>query len=109
MIVKKSIIILLLTLIYLSLINSSKLKTKRDVKLCPNILQDPKFRLNLLYFIKRSSIIVFLLTLIIIIVIFIINLKKYKKIKEENIKLKTELDNIQMTINLLETHTHRQE
>ena len=42
-------------------------------------------------------------------IIFIINLKKYKKIKEENIKLKTELDNIQMTINLLETHTHGQE
>ena len=106
MIVKKATKILLLFLINSNLINSSpKLKTKRTVKQCPNKFQNPIFRLNLLYFIKISSIVVFLSSLIIIVIIFIINLQKKKKIEEENIKLKTELDNVQMTIKLLETNT----
>ena len=75
---------------------------KRDVNLCSNNLEDLKFRLSLLMFIKKCSIITFFISLVITVAIVSNNLKKYKKAKEENIKIKAVLDNIRMTISILE-------
>ena len=77
-------------------------QNKRDVNLCTNNLEDLRFRLGLLIFIKECTIGMFLFSLLISVSVFVYNLHKYNRIKNENIKLKSELDNIRVTLRCLQ-------
>ena len=76
---------------------------RRDVSLCSkSMLNEIKFKLSLLMFIKQCSIILFTLTLFISSIVLIYNYRRYNKLKDEAVVLGNDLRNINALLKHIE-------